>query len=143
MDVFLAGLQNIAMILLLGLLVAVFKYAIRVFDKWLAQKQEEAKNDLAKNAIGGIRQICDDVSASFDPIAEKFKKLSADGHLSQDDIDTLKRDSQAAALELVDELWSIDTLKTLGITEETIRKLIEREIEASLQNRKLLKAKSV
>lgn len=143
MSTFLSQLQNIAITAASAAVVALigiaWKFVKGLISAKIDQVRSETDNQKLKSFMDMLEKICDDVSASFDPVAEKMKALNEDGKLSKEDIEQIQADSQDAALDALNEIFSESTLEALGLTEYTVDQLIARAIEASLQRRKALK----
>lgn len=102
----------------------------------IAQVKSNTENEKMAAVLNALETICDDVSASFDPVAEELKKANADGKLTKDDIEKLKEDARDAAMLTFTSIFSMDTLRNLGITDDAVKDMVARAIEASLQRRK-------
>lgn len=144
MSTFLSQLQNIAItaasaavVTLIGI---AWKFVKGLISAKIDQVRSETDNQKLKYAMDLLEKICDDVSASFDPVAEKMKSLNEDGRLSKEDIEQLQLDSQDAALNAFKSIFSESTLREIGLDDYVVNDLIARAIEASLQRRKALKS---
>lgn len=109
----------------------------------ITQVQSQTKDEGLKRLLSGVKDICADVSASYDPIVEKLKAASADGKLTEEEINTIQNEARDSSFSIVKNLFTLDTMEKLGITEETIKDLIAKNIESSVQQRKLLKGPNV
>lgn len=140
MAVFLEQLQNLAMTALATAVVTIvigfYKAGMAFLKAKIDQSKQVTDSEQKRAFLEFLSKVCDDVSASFDPVAEKLKMASADGHLSADDINMLKHDSFEAVKDIVEEVYSYDTLEAIGFTPSAIQDMIANAIEASLQRRK-------
>lgn len=103
------------------------------------QAQLQTKDEHLKRFLAGVKDVCEDVSASYDPIVEKLKAASSDGKLTEEEINTVQTEARESSFSIVKNLFTLDTLDKLGINEETVKQIISSNIEASVQKRKLLK----
>ena len=123
----------------IGLLTVGTKYLKTLIEAKIAQVKTQTSNDLLSNIMDQISKVCDDVSASFDPIAEKIKAAASDGKLTEDEIADIQSSARDEATIILNDIFSTDTLKSVGITSNILEDLISNAIEASLQKRKLQK----
>lgn len=105
-------------------------------DAKIAEVKASTENSNKAAIMDALEKVCRDVSASFDPVAEKLKKASDDGKLTEDEIEELKDDAFAAAMMTLSGIFSLETINAAGIDKDTIEDMIKAAIEASLQRRK-------
>ena len=125
--------------LIVGLIIFLWTALKAYIRAKIEQIQSETDNAKMKQFLEGIKLICSDVSASFDPIAEQLKAANSDGKLTKEEIEQLQKDSLSAAICIIKGLFSEELLEKFGITETTMEEWCYREIESSLQERKAKK----
>lgn len=124
---------SVAIVSMIGL---GWKYAKSFIDAKINQVKTKTNNDLMDSVLNRIQIVCDQVSTSFDPIAEQFKLAAADGKLTPDEIEDIQHASQDVVSSIIHDLYPDKILEDAGITDNALYELIARGIEASLQKRK-------
>ena len=143
MNELLSQLQDIAISALSMAIVGAILMGWTAVKAYIAAKieqvQAETQDDRLKKILAGVKEICEDVSSSYDPVVEALKKSSCDGKLTADEIASIQTQVRDSSYSIIKELFTLDTLEKLGITEETIKEIIATYIEASVQKRKAAK----
>jgi hypothetical protein len=137
------GLGQILAVALVALATMVYNLGKQFVTAKLAQIKSTTKNENVCTAISGIENLCNQVSTSYDPVVEAWKKAAEDGKLTQEEVDNITKMTSDASYKLVDDVMSIETLKSFGLTEDGIRNLIETAIKASVVKRRTDAAKQL
>ena len=141
MEQLISQLQDIAITALstaiVGVIVMLWTALKAYISAKIDQVQAETNDDRLKKLLAGVKEICEDVSTSYDPIVEALKAASSDGKLTQEEISSTQSQVRDNSYNIIKELFSIETLEKLGLTEDLIKEIIATNVEASVQKRRL------
>jgi hypothetical protein len=137
MDAFFNSLLEIVTPLVVTLAGALVTIGVKFINEKVKELQVKLEIDKSHLLAGALAQIAEGVVTSLEGMSEEFKEASADGKLTDEEIETLK----LSARERINELLHLvipSILRSQLVSQEAIDALIDDQIEVALSN---LKAK--